>query len=222
MSARETILGRVRAKLPKAPDEARRAAVAARLKQHSRNLIPERGQGDEAHRIRVFTEMMQAVGGTVEILDDINEVPHAISVYLRDGNLPASVRRGADPVLAKLPWHRGGALEVKEGAAEDQDKASVSRAFAGVAESGTIVQISGPDNPTTLNFLPEAHIVLLESSALFASYEEAWTKLRALMGEGNMPRAVNMLSGPSRTADIEQTIVRPAHGPKNMHVIIVR
>jgi L-lactate dehydrogenase complex protein LldG len=42
------------------------------------------------------------------------------------------------------------------------------------------------------------------------------------MGEGNMPRTVNMISGPSRTADIEQTIVRPAHGPKNMHVIIVR
>ncbi len=222
MSAREIMLGRIRAKLPKAPDGARLAAVEARLAQHPRNLIPERGQGDLEHRIRVFTDMMQAVGGTVEILDDINEVPHAVAVYLRDGNLPASVRRGTDPVLAKLPWHRGGALEVKQGAAEDLDKASISRAFAGVAESGTIVQISGPDNPTTLNFLPEAHIVLLETSALFASYEEAWTKLRNLMGEGNMPRAVNMISGPSRTADIEQTIVRPAHGPKNMHVIIVR
>lgn len=222
MSAREMMLGRIRAKLPKAPDEARRAAVEARLAQHPRNLIPERGQGDIGHRIRVFTEMMQAVGGTVEILDDINEVPHAVAIYLRDGNLPASLRRGSDPVLATLPWHRGGTLEVKEGAAVDQDKASISRAFAGIAETGTIVQISGPENPTTLNFLPEAHIVLLESSALFASYEEAWSKLRSLMGEGNMPRAVNMISGPSRTADIEQTIVRPAHGPKNMHVIIVR
>lgn len=222
MSAREMILGRVRSKLPKAPDEARRAAVDARLAQHPRNLIPERGQGDIDHRIRVFTEMMLAVGGTVEVLDDINEVPHSVSVYLRDGNLPAQLRRGSDPLLARLPWHRGGTLEVTEGPAVDQDRASISRAFAGIAESGTIVQISGPDNPTTLNFLPEAHIVLLESSALFASYEEAWTKLRNLMGEGNMPRAVNMISGPSRTADIEQTIVRPAHGPKNMHVIIVR
>lgn len=109
-----------------------------------------------------------------------------------------------------------------EGPAVDADRASISHAFAGVAESGTIVQVSGPDNPTTLNFLPEAHIVLLESADLFASYEEAWSKLRKAMGEGNMPRTVNMISGPSRTADIEQTIVRPAHGPKNMHVIIVR
>ncbi len=222
MSARDAIMARVRAKLPKGPEGSRREAVERHISQHQQNLIPERGQGDIEHRIRVFTEMMLAVGGTVEIVDDVNDVPHAVSVYLRDGNLPAIVRRGTDPLLARLPWHRGGTLDVLEGPAVDADRASVSHAFAGVAESGTIVQVSGPENPTTLNFLPEAHIVVLESSALFASYEEAWTKLRNLMGEGNMPRTVNMISGPSRTADIEQTIVRPAHGPKNMHVIIVR
>ncbi|PZF76628.1 lactate utilization protein [Aestuariivirga litoralis] len=222
MSAREMILGRVRARIPRGPEGARREAVERRLAEHPRNLIPQRGQGDIEHRIRVFTEMMLAVGGTVEVIDDINEVPHHVAVYLRDGNLPARVRRGADPLLARLPWHRGGTLEVVEGPAVDEDRASVTHAFAGIAESGTIVQISGADNPTTLNFLPEAHIVVLESAALFASYEEAWTKLRSLMGEGIMPRTVNMISGPSRTADIEQTIVRPAHGPKNMHVIIVR
>ena len=222
MSAREAVLARIRSKLPKAPDEARRAAVDERLANHPRNLIPARGQGDEAHRIRVFTEMMEAVGGTVEVLDELNDVPDSVAAYLRNTNLPAHVRRGSDPVLARLPWHRGGALEVAEGRAHESDRASVTRAFAGVAESGTIIQLSGPENPTTLNFLPEAHIVVLEASALFASYEEAWTKLRGLYGEGNMPRTVNMISGPSRTADIEQTIVRPAHGPKNMHVIIVR
>lgn len=222
MSARDAMLARIRAKLPKAPDEARRAAVEERLSEHPRNLIPQRGIGDEAHRIRVFTEMMEAVGGTVEILDDINDVPDSVAAYLRNNNLPAHVRRGSDPVLARLPWHRGGALEVAEGRAHESDRASVTRAFAGVVETGTIIQLSGPENPTTLNFLPEAHIVLLEGSALFASYEEAWTKLRGVYGEGAMPRTVNMISGPSRTADIEQTIVRPAHGPKNMHVIIVR
>ncbi|MFN4141941.1 lactate utilization protein C [Aestuariivirga sp.] len=222
MNAREQILARIRDKLPKAPGEARRAAVDHRLAEHPRNLIPERGIGDDEHRMRVFTELMQAVGGTVEVLDDVNDVPHAVAAYLRNANLPARVRRGADPVLAKLPWHRGGALEVTVGRAEDTDRASITRAFAGVAESGTVIQISGPDNPTTLNFLPEAHIVVLEASSIFAGYEEAWTKLRRQFGEARMPRTVNMISGPSRTADIEQTIVRPAHGPKNMHVIIVR
>jgi L-lactate dehydrogenase complex protein LldG len=222
MSAREAMLARIRAKVAKGPEDVRRATVDQRIAQHPRNLIPERGIGDEAHRLAVFTEMMEAVGGSVEILDHMEDVPQAVAEYLRNSNLPAHVRRGADPVLAKLPWHRGGALEVAEGRAEDSDRASVTRAFAGVAESGTIIQVSGADNPTTLNFLPEVHIVVLEASAIFASYEEAWTKLRAAFGEGVMPRTVNMISGPSRTGDIEQTIVRPAHGPKNMHVIVTR
>jgi L-lactate dehydrogenase complex protein LldG len=222
VSARDAMLARIRAKVAKEPEEARRAVVDQRLAQHPRNLIPARGQGDEAHRVRVFTEMMEVVGGSVEILDDIDDVPQAVADYLRNSNLPAHVRRGADPVIARLPWHRGGALDVVEGRAEDTDRASVTRAFAGVAESGTILQVSGADNPTTLNFLPEVHIVVLEASAIFASYEEAWTKLREAYGEGVMPRTVNMISGPSRTGDIEQTIVRPAHGPKNMHVIITR
>ena len=222
MSAREAMLARIRAKVAKGPEDVRRATVDQRIAQHPRNLIPERGIGDEAHRLAVFTEMMEAVGGSVEILDHMEDVPQAVAEYLRNSNLPAHVRRGADPVLAKLPWHRGGALEVAEGRAEDSDRASVTRAFAGVAESGTIIQVSGADNPTTLNFLPDVHIVVLEASAIFASYEEAWTKLRAAFGEGVMPRTVNMISGPSRTGDIEQTIVRPAHGPKNMHVIVTR
>jgi L-lactate dehydrogenase complex protein LldG len=222
MSAREAMLSRIRSKVAKEPDDVRRAVVADRIANHPRNLIPARGIGDEAHRVRVFTEMMEAVGGSVEILDHMEDVPQAVADYLRNSNLPAHVRRGADPVLAKLPWHRGGALEVTVGRAQDSDRASVTRAFAGVAESGTIIQVSGTDNPTTLNFLPEVHIVVLEASAIFASYEEAWSKLREAYGEGLMPRTVNMISGPSRTGDIEQTIVRPAHGPKNMHVIITR
>jgi L-lactate dehydrogenase complex protein LldG len=166
--------------------------------------------------------MMLAVGGTVERLDHMEDVPESVAAYLRNGNLPARLRRGGDAALAKLPWHRAAALELQEGRADPHDTASLSMAFAGVVESGTVILLSGPDNPTTLNFLPEAHIVVLPVDRLYASYEEAWTKLRDKCGEGQMPRTVNMISGPSRTADIEQTIVRPAHGPKNMHVILVR
>jgi L-lactate dehydrogenase complex protein LldG len=110
VSARDAMLARIRAKVAKEPEEARRAVVDQRLAQHPRNLIPARGQGDEAHRVRVFTEMMEVVGGSVEILDDIDDVPQAVADYLRNSNLPAHVRRGADPVIARLPWHRGGAL----------------------------------------------------------------------------------------------------------------
>lgn len=222
MSAREEILSRIRSRVSKGDDAARKAVVQERLSQHRRNLIPARGQGNDEHRISVFTSMMQAVGGTVDVVDHLDDVPEAVASYLRQNNYPARIRRGADPTLAHLPWHRAGTLEVNEGRADPADTASLSFAFAGVAESGTIVMLSGPDNPTTLNFLPETHLVVLPVERLHAAYEEAWTRLRQQTGEGNMPRTVNMISGPSRTGDIEQTIVRPAHGPKEMHVIIVR
>lgn len=221
-SARSRILSRIRRSATKSDEAARSSAVAERLENPPRNLMPERGQGDEAHRIAVFQRMMEDVGGTVELLDDINDVPTSVAQFLRNTNRPARVRHGSDELLTKLPWHRAQTLEVEEGRAQDADTASLTHAFAGVAESGTIVQLSGGANPTTLNFLPEAHIVLLEAKDLHGSYEEVWTRLREIYGEGHMPRTVNMISGPSRTADIEQTIVRPAHGPKDMHVIIIR
>jgi L-lactate dehydrogenase complex protein LldG len=221
-SVRARILSRIRRSASKGDEAARAAAVDKRLEDPRRNIVPERGQGDEAHRIALFRRMMEAVGGTVEILDDVNDVPASVSQYLRNTNRPARIRHGSDEALTKLPWHRAQTLEVEGGRAKDADTASLTHAFAGVAESGTIVQLSGSANPTTLNFLPEAHIVLLEAKDLHGSYEEVWTRLREIFPRGQMPRTVNMISGPSRTADIEQTIVRPAHGPKDMHVIIIR
>lgn len=222
MSARERLLTRIRQRTAKGDAATREAAVDDRLGNPRANLIPVRGQGDDEHRVAVFTKYMESVGGTVETIDDVNDIPERVAAYLRNSNRPAHVRKGTDPLLATLPWHRAGTLEVADGRAADADKASLTHAFAGVAESGTIIQLSGPDNPTTLNFLPEAHIVVLKVADLYASYEEVFPRLRRLYGAGNMPRTVNMISGPSRTADIEQTIVRPAHGPKDMHVIIVK
>lgn len=221
-NARARIFSRIKRSAGKSDEAQRIASVEKRLADPQRNLVPERGQGDEAHRIAVFVRMMEQVGGSVEILADLNDVPASVAAYLRNTNRPAAIRHGRDERLATLPWHRAQTLTVSEGRAEDSDTASLTHAFAGVAETGTIVQLSGPDNPTTLNFMPEAHVVLLEAKNLVASYEEVWSRLRDAYGPGQMPRTVNMISGPSRTGDIEQTIVRPAHGPKDMHVIIVK
>ncbi len=107
------------------------------------------------------------------------------------------------------------------GPANGEDRASLSRALVAAAETGTLVLVSGADNPTTLSFLPETHFILIRASDVVGSYEEAFDRLRAIYGEGSLPRTVNLISGPSRTADIEQTIVRGAHGPKRLHVVIL-
>ena len=97
----------------------------------------------------------------------------------------------------------------------------MSRAVVAAAETGTLFLVSGTDNPTTLNFLPEAQTILIAASDIVGSYEEAWDRVRAIYGQGTLPRTVNLISGPSRTADIEQTIVRGAHGPSRLLVLIL-
>ncbi len=81
---------------------------------------------------------------------------------------------------------------------------------------------SGRENPSTLNFLPETHLVALLADDLVGCYEEAWDALRAKYGRGSMPRTVNLVSGPSASADIEQTLIRGAHGPRRLAVFIIQ
>jgi L-lactate dehydrogenase complex protein LldG len=90
-----------------------------------------------------------------------------------------------------------------------------------VAESGTLALLSGPDNPTTLNFLPDTHIVVVDAGDIVGDYETVWRRLRERYGAGSMPRTVNFVTGPSRSADIEQTIILGAHGPRALHILVV-
>lgn len=221
-SRREQILGRIRTSLNVDADAMDRLElVADRLEDHKRNLVPERATGTMAQNVKQFCERMEAVNGTVQQVKTPSEIPGAIADYLRSHNLPQKIRRGSDPALEKLPWGKARSLEVGVGAARKTDEVSVSRAFAAVAESGTLVMTSGSDNPTSLNFLPENHIVVVESGRVAGSYEDAWDVVRAVYGDGEMPRTVNLISGPSRTGDIEQKIELGAHGPRRLHVIVL-
>jgi L-lactate dehydrogenase complex protein LldG len=148
-------------------------------------------------------------------------VPAAVAEFLRAHNLPMQVRRGDDPRLAALPWDRERTLEVSTGASDGHQLVSVSHAFAGVAETGTLVMASGPDNPTTLNFLPDTHIVVVDATDITGDYETVWARVREKFGIDALPRAINMITGPSRSADIAQILILGAHGPRRLHVLIV-
>lgn len=221
--ARARILDKMRTTLAGTSDRAvREQAVRERLQRHQRNLIPERSNLGHAGLIDLFRAQAEAVSATVVEVTDRADIPQAIADYLREHNLPARLKHGNDAKLTALPWDRTPTLARDHGPANGDDAVSLSQAFAGVAETGTLILTSGPDNPTTLNFLPENHIVVLDADTLGGSYEDAWDRLRQAHGTGNMPRTVNMISGPSRTADVEQTIQLGAHGPRRLHVIIVR
>ena len=147
-------------------------------------------------------------------------IPAAVAAFLRGQNLPLAIRYGDDPRLAALPWEQAGTLEIRRGASGGNDLAAVSHAFGAVAETGTLVLVSGADNPTTLNFLPDAHIVVVSATDIASDFETVMARLRERFGAGALPRTVNMITGPSRSADIEQTLILGAHGPRKLHVIV--
>jgi L-lactate dehydrogenase complex protein LldG len=222
MSGRDAVLGKVRRALGASGEEAeRRSEVATRLKSPRPNVIPARGQLPREHKLELFQRMAEKVSATVRRLDSADEVPAAVAEHLRNHNLPARLRMGADPQLAALSWEKAPNLERLAGASDGHDAVALSRAFAGVAESGTLVLLSGADNPTTLNFLPDTHIVVVSADDIAGDYEAVWARLRALYGAREMPRTVNLVTGPSRSADIEQTLILGAHGPRALHILMV-
>jgi L-lactate dehydrogenase complex protein LldG len=220
--ARTIVLDRIRAALGVASlDRARRAAVTRRLERHPRGTIPSRARLSGEERVALLTDMLIKQGADVSRVATPREAVGAIASYLGTCNLPPQIRVGTDRALAALPWREAWDIERLTGRAQPTDRASLSRAVVAAAETGTLFLASGPDNPTTLNFLPEAHTILIAAADIVGSYEEAWDRLRGVYRERYLPRTVNLISGPSRTADIEQTIVRGAHGPGRLLVLIL-
>ena len=220
--AREQILAGVRRALGRGPDDAaRKAALEARLAKHARNLVPKRAQLDHAGQVRLFVEMAEKAAATVARVASLAEVPAAAAEFLAAQNLPAVLRVAPDATLQALPWSERPLLKRESGPAKANDTASLTPAFAGIAETGTLMLVSGPASPTTLNFLPDNHIVLLREGQIVGPYEDAWDRLRAAQAPGTWPRTVNFITGPSRSADIEQQLQMGAHGPRRLHIILL-
>ena len=217
-TARAEMLARIRGALGRGePGDEQRRRVLQRCAAPSANLIPARGQGHDLPA--QFIAEAERVNATTARLAAWTEVPAAVAQALATAGLPPRVRMVVDARLAGLAWPSD--LELLTGAAVDGDRASVAVAFAGIAETGTLMLLSSPASPTTLNFLPELHIVVLAETAIVGAYEDAWVRLRAVLGGGVMPRVVNWITGPSRTADIEQTLLLGAHGPRGLHIVLV-
>lgn len=222
MSSRDAILDRVRRSLGvSSADATRRSAVGHRLAEPPVNVIPARGQLPDAERVALFARKAGEVFASVARLKSCDDIPSAVAEYLRSRNLPQTIRRGEDPRLASLPWDREAQLAVTTGASDGKDLVGLSHADAGVAETGTVVLTSGTANPTTLNFLPDHHIVVVDGSTVAGYYETVWGDLRRRFGAGLMPRTVNLITGPSRSADIEETLLLGAHGPRSLHILVV-
>ena len=187
-------------------------AVVQRVNEHARGPQP---QWAETPRERFLAKLAKVAGTYAEIASDA-EMARTVADYLEAQNLPHRLVVAPHPLLAGVVWPDG--WEVASRRAEGEDRVGLAVAFCGIAETGSLVLLSGPDSPTTLNFLPDDFLCVLPASRIVPRLEDAWALLRA--ERGSLPRASNLITGPSRTADVEQTIQLGAHGPRRLHVLL--
>lgn len=214
------MLGAVRRGLRRGPLPAeQQAALSARLAAPPRHLIPARSRLPRPQQVALFVRNVEKEFGSVARVPEMREVPSGLAEYLAAQNLPPRFALAPHPELLAMPWADRPLLTFEPRQAEAHDLVGVQHGFAAVAETGTVMLPSGASRPTTLNILPDTAVIILRASRIVGAYEDAWNLLRA--EAGGMPRNVMLVTGPSRSADIEQTLELGAHGPRRVHVMLV-
>ena len=196
MSARDEILGSIRSRT--------RAAVP--------EPEPYRAPAITSDLVAAFVAKAEAVNTEIRILEREDEIPTVIAEILRAHNLAARIHLPPNSDVAGLD-----ALTILRDPPGPDDTAATYAPLA-VAETGTLVQPAREASPASWHFRPGFEIAILKASDIVAHFEDALVKLK----KKNLPPTINLITGPSRTGDIEQTLELGAHGPKALAVLIVR
>ncbi len=224
MTARQDILARLRAANRGRVDAAAGPkALDQRLTHPERGPVPGRATGGPDELLSRFVDMALFAAATVSRVADTAAAVAGIASYLEREGLGTRLTMAPDPALDKLPWHKTPGLTLRRGAAEASDTVGVTGALCGIAETGTVMVCSSPALPISLCFLPETHVVVLPATDIVGGYEDGWARLRTrLGGEGRaLPRSVTLITGPSRTGDIEKTLQIGVHGPSRLHLVLI-
>lgn len=213
-AARKAIFNRIRQAQNRPPEatEAEHAAVADYLAQHSQGPRPSIGADLLTH----FKQHALRMSDTIDEVQETADVPGAVARYLDHLAIPRNAIAWRS--LDHLDWNTAG-INVDFRPPRDEDLVGITGAFCAIAETGTLMLLSGEHTFPSASLLPETHIAIVPKSRIVAGMEDGFSLARA--ERGVLPRAVNFISGPSRTGDIEQTIVLGAHGPYRVHVILV-
>lgn len=238
MTTRADFLGRVRAEMRKAgapvPAPAASAPRHADAGEAVRRQMAERWP----QALERFVQEFERVAGVFHRVRTPAEVPGVIRDIARERGAreivtwtPAQLGLDLGPELAG----EGLAVMAAPGGGGEADRVQhrveAARAGLGVtgvdlalAETGTLILLSGGGRPRSTSLLPETHVAVFGPRALVESLEQVGVMLEALHVDParSMSGAViNFITGPSRTADIELTLTRGVHGPKHVHAIFV-
>lgn len=219
-AARDAVLARVRSVLGKSDRRAARADADAHVAAHAHGPRPAM----PADLVRRFMGRAADMESSVERIAERGAIPQAVARYVSSLELPPELafqqsRAGACwPEFADLDWASAG-LAIEARPTTGEDRLGVTGTFCAIAETGTLVVLAGADTPTATTLLPDTHVAVVRAERIVSGMEEAFALVRS--ERGRLPRAVNLISGPSRTGDIEQTIVLGAHGPFRVHILVL-
>jgi len=216
--ARDRILSRIRAA------QGRPAQAKAREEELNYNYMAQKVVGPQPSvgedLVARFVAQSERLQSTVDQVPGLEDVPTAIARYLQERGL--GLRAVIWKSFAGLEWEGVGLHVEARAPVRDEpvpDLVGITGCFAAIAETGTLALLSGPDTPASMALLPETHVAVVARSRIVRHMEDVFALLRH--ERGAPPRALNFISGPSRTGDIEQTIVLGAHGPYRVHLVIV-
>jgi len=212
-SARENIMQRIRR-----ANQQRLGAMAdnvlqRRMSQHSRGPQPH---WSEELKTRFVHKAVQSAAHVTEITSS-QEVVAAVQSYLEEQSLENRLLCSDTALINGLEWPE--TITVEYRTATTEDRVVLVEAFAAIAETGSVVMCSGQATPVSLNFLPDHFLCVVRRENIVRIIEDLWEKIRQEMS--SMPRAVNIITGPSRTADVEQIIQLGAHGPRKVHLLLL-
>ena len=220
-NARDAILGRVRKALARTGDRAAARAEALAYVAAQRHGPRPRMPDDLVAR---FIQRATDMESTVARVADLQAIPAAVARYVDALDLPASLAAQKShagvcwPEFAGCDW-AGAGLSIEARPTQGDDGIGITGCFCAIAETGTLVVLSGAGTPTATTLLPATHVAVLRADRIVSGMEEAFALIRRERGQ--VPRAINLISGPSRTGDIEQTVVVGAHGPFRVHILVV-
>jgi L-lactate dehydrogenase complex protein LldG len=221
MNSRDMVLARLTDRLnAHSTGESRRGNVHVRIADHPANTIPGRGQVPAKERVQLFETMLSQVHGTVAGINSSADIPRAIYDYLKTNNLGTEICLSPDIADLELDWLLVPGLKVGQWQARQSIEVGITGCYGAVAETGSLVVCSSAIHAITMNFLAETNIVILRVCDIVGVYEEIWTRMRQETSS-RMPRDLTLISSPSCTGDIEMILEYGAHGPKNLHVIIL-
>lgn len=222
--SRATLIARVRAAIGarNGAQASRARAVAERLAQPPHHPRPAFALLSTRDREARLTQCLEGQGATVVTADALADIPAAVEAILeRTGSSSFPLVVGDDERFAALSWPQA---FTPSRWTRDQTlgdgTAALTHAWGAAAETGTLIMVSSAASPASLAFLPELHIVALARATIAASFEEAFARLATAIGSDRFPRAVNLISSPSRTSDIGGRSVRGAHGPRHLAVVL--